>query len=191
MPLPDVVENLVEEKDIKNMLVEGVTKLEDAGVDFIAIPCNTVNLYFQDMQNAVSIPIINLLQETVYQVNYLGLKKVGLLATESTIKGEIYGSLLKNVELLTLNKFEQKETTKIILRILAGKNNLNDAKRLKGYIKKLINLGAEKVILGCTELPLIINFDKNVLDTIEILKNSIIDRLMIKNYLSLESGRND
>jgi aspartate racemase len=64
-------------------LVEGVTRLENAGASFIAIPCNTVHYYFDYMQDAVSIPIIHMIRETVKEVSqhYPDLKKVGLLAT--------------------------------------------------------------------------------------------------------------
>ena len=74
LPLPDVVEKIDQSSKIKEMLVKGVQKLESWGVDFIAIPCNTVNFFLPEMRTAVSIPILSILEETAKEVNKLELK---------------------------------------------------------------------------------------------------------------------
>lgn len=176
LPIPDVVEHPNEENKVREMLVTAVKKLERFGADFIAIPCNTVTYYFSEMQNAVSIPIINIIKETTNEVLKSGIKKVGLLGTEMTIRSNIYSNVLKNIQILTLNKTEQKETTKIILNILAGRKLDKDREKLIQFIQKLKDLGAEKVILGCTELPLAIKSNPDVLDTLEILAKSTVER---------------
>jgi len=176
LPIPDVVEHPREENKVREMLINAVIKLERFGADFIAIPCNTVTYYFPEMQNAVSIPIINIIKETTNEVLKSGIKKVGLLGTEMTIKSNIYSNVLKNIQILTLNKTEQKETTKIILNILAGRKLDKDREKLTQFIQKLKDLGAEKVILGCTELPLAIKSNNDVLDTLEILAKSTVER---------------
>ena len=176
LPIPDVVENSNEQAEVKEMLVKGLRKLEKAGADFVAIPCNTVTYYIKEMQSAVSIPIINILQETANAIMKSGIRKVGLLGTETTIKSKIYDNVLKDFQILTLGKPEQIETTKIIMNILAGKKNLEDKKKLLDFVQKLKYMGAEKVILGCTELPLLIKENDEVFDTLEILAKSVIKR---------------
>ena len=128
------------------------------------------------MQSTVSIPIINLLQETANAVKKSGVKQVGLLGTETTIKSKIYDKVLDGLQILTLEKPEQTETTKIIMNILAGRKNPEDRKKLLGLIQKLRNNGAKKVILGCTELPLLIKANDDVFDTLETLAKSVIER---------------
>ncbi|MBI4163373.1 MAG: amino acid racemase, partial [Candidatus Aenigmarchaeota archaeon] len=86
LPIPDVVENLQNPNAIIEMIKENSKKLESAGMDFIAIPCNTVNLFYDMFSRSVSIPILNIIEETVKKVKSAGYKKVGLLATETTIK---------------------------------------------------------------------------------------------------------
>jgi|TARA_Y100000310_G_C20646740_1_gene797080 aspartate racemase len=176
LPIPDVVENADEQNLVKEMLIQGVSKLEKAGADFVAIPCNTVTYYIKEMQSTVSIPIINLLQETANAVKKSGVKQVGLLGTETTIKSKIYDKVLDGLQILTLEKPEQTETTKIIMNILAGRKNPEDRKKLLGLIQKLRNNGAKKVILGCTELPLLIKANDDVFDTLETLAKSVIER---------------
>ena len=101
LPIPDVVENANEQNIVKEMLIEGVKKLEKAGADFVAIPCNTVTYYIKEMQSAVSIPIINILQETTNAIIKSGIEKVGLLGTETTIKNRIYDDVLRNFQIFT------------------------------------------------------------------------------------------
>lgn len=176
LPIPDVVENANEQNTVKEMLIQGVRKLEKAGVDFVAIPCNTVTYYIKEMQNTVSIPIINILQETANAVKKSGIKQVGLLGTETTITSKIYDNVLDEIQILTLEKPEQIETTKVIMNILAGRKNQKDKEKLLEFIQKLRNKGAKKVILGCTELPLLIRSNDDVFDTLEILAKSVIER---------------
>ncbi len=176
LPIPDVVENANEQNRVKQMLIDGVKKFEKAGADFVAIPCNTVTYYIKDMQNSVSIPIINILQETANAVRKDGIKQVGLLGTETTIKSKIYDNVLKDFQILTLEKPEQIETTRIIMNILAGRKNLEDREKLFEFVQKLKDKGAKKVILGCTELPLLIKANDDVFDTLEILAKSVIER---------------
>ena len=176
LPIPDVVENANEQNTVKEMLIQGVKKLEKAGADFVAIPCNTVTYYIKEMQSAVSIPIINILQETANEVNNSGIKQVGLLGTETTIKSTIYDNVLDEIQILTLEKPEQIETTKIIMNILAGRKNSEDREKLLEFVQRLRNIGAEKVILGCTELPLLIRANDDVFDTLDILAKSVIER---------------
>jgi len=174
LPIPDVVENPEKENKIKEMLIDSVKRLERAGADFIVIPCNTVTYYLSEMQKAVSIPILNIIQQTANEVKRRDFKKVGLLGTEMTIRSNIYRKVIKDIELITLNEFEQKETTRVILNILAGKKNLEDRELLSKFIEKLQRLGAEKVILGCTDLPLIIKNNNEVLDTLQILAEATV-----------------
>lgn len=174
LPLPDVVENPYQDKKIKEFLIRGVKKLESNGVDFIAIPCNTVNYYLPEMRNAVSIPVISILEETAKEVRTLNLSKVGLLATEMTINKNIYGSVLNDIKVVNPTKKQQKKITSIILNVLSGKKNKEDRLILKTIIEELKSNGAEKIILGCTELPLLIKKRKDTLDTLEILARAVV-----------------
>lgn len=180
LPIPDVVEKNKEGDEVKDMLISGVKRLENAGARFIAIPCNTVTYYISDMQKAAPIPIINILQEAANTALKEGLRKVGLLGTEMTIKNKIYDDILDKIEILKLNEKEQKETTKVIINILSGKKTEEDKVLLERFINKLRYNGAEKVILGCTELPLIIKNNEYVIDTLQILAEESVRRSVNK-----------
>jgi aspartate racemase len=176
LPLPDVVEKIDQSSKIKEMLVKGVQKLESWGVDFIAIPCNTVNFFLPEMRTAVSIPILSILEETAKEVNKLELKKVAVLGTEMTISSGIYQKVLPDISLIVPKLEQQQEITEIILNVLAGKKIKSDLQKLKSIIKELKINGAEKVILGCTELPLLIKESEDTINTIDILAKEIVKK---------------
>jgi len=182
LPIPDVVENTNEQNNVKDILIEGIKKLETAGAEFVAIPCNTVSYYIKEIQPKVSIPIINILKETVNGVVNSGIKRIGLLGTETTIKSKIYDNLLKEFQIFKLEGKGQIETTKIIMNILSGKKTSKDKKKLLKFIQDLKEKGAEKIILGCTELPLLIKKNEDTFDTLDILaKSTVKNSLKEKN----------
>ena len=81
---------IVDEDSVKNQLIDGVKKLELAGAAFIIIACNTVHAFYDQMQLAVKIPILNIIEETKKKVLEAGFKKVGLFSSESTNKLGLY-----------------------------------------------------------------------------------------------------
>jgi len=173
VPIPDVVENSNQQEKVKEMLINAAIKLEKIGSDFIAIPCNTVTYYLTEIQRNINIPIINILQETIKFIKIRKFEKIGLLATETTIKSNIYSDFMN--DLLTLSLDKQKQTTKIIMNVLEGKKTNNDKNKLREFIKELKSNGAEKIILGCTELPILIKNNDDCIDTLDILANSVFN----------------
>lgn len=174
LPLPDIVEKVASREEIIKKLTEGLRKLEKAGADFVAIPCNTVISFLSEIKCCVSIPIVNIVEETLLEIEKTKLKKVGLLATELTTKSGLYLNPFPEIEVLVLPDENLKEITQIIIRVLSGKKNAEDIILLQSFIKDLQDKGAEKVILGCTELPLLIPEGKDTLNTINILARSIV-----------------
>jgi aspartate racemase len=132
-----------------------------------------------DFRNEVSVPIINLLRETVSEVQRLKLKRIGLLATEMSIRKKIYDKILGGIKMITPNLKQQKAVTQIILRVMAGEKRNSDKKMLQEIILYLRRKGAEKIILGCTELPLLVKNNKDTLSTIEILAKAVVTKSIV------------
>lgn len=165
LPIPDVVDR--EEEGVKEMLIDAVKRMQDACAKFIVIPCNTVSLFIADMKKEVRIPILNIVEETLKEVK----GRVGLIATEMTIRNKLYGEVITCDEVVT----------DIILNIMAGKKTGEDRDKLLRMIEKLKGLGAEKVILGCTELPLLLT-DDDCIDTIDVLARAVVRESVGKIY---------
>ncbi|HLC52282.1 MAG TPA: amino acid racemase [Candidatus Nanoarchaeia archaeon] len=187
LPLPDVVENSSVRNIVKDRLIYGVRKLEKIGADFIVVPCNTVETYFNDLRNSVDVPVISIVNEIFKSFGNL---KLGLIATEKTIEQGIYSKRFYDV--IIPNKEDQKITTRIIMNILSGKFFDKDRERLVKIVNKMKKSGAAKVILGCTDLPLLLT-SKNTIDTIKVLAEAAVRETqnLINNKTITESEQYD
>jgi len=158
----------------QSQLTAGVKKLEQGGSDFVVIPCNTVHYFYDAIQSAVNIPVLSLIEETVNEVARGRYGCVGVLCTKSTSKWGLYSKELdkRGIGVVAVNAQQQKEITQIIHRVIGGIQGVGDRRILQGIIQDLSKRGAEGVVLGCTELPLVISQEEasvRIFDTIRIL----------------------
>ena len=172
LPSPDVAEK---ENDILKLLIDSLRKLQKMGSEIIAVPCNTVTCI---IDKNVNIPgFVSIVKETVRKVKECEYKKVGLLCTKLTLKTGVYQSLLRNegIDFVLPTKSEREEITNIILNILAGKKLPTDKLILEKIAIRMIKEGADAIVLGCTELPLLFkNSSIRTIDTIQILAEAIV-----------------
>ena len=141
-----------EESPLPSLITEA-KRLTAAGADVIAIPCNTSHLFYDDIVRESGADIINMPRETAGFCRHLGLKKVGVLATEGTVRAGIYKAALEGVDIeyMTCSVVDQQFITDTIYKcIKQGKEP--DYKRFLEIARGLIDAGCEAVILGCTEL---------------------------------------
>ena len=181
LPLTNKVEKDVAVKaqnmnSILPFLLDGVRQMEMAQVDFIVIPCNTVHVFIQGLRASTTIPILSIIEETVDRIKINNFKKVGLLATKETIKNNLFvESKKQEFEIVVPIGSQQNKISEIIGRILENKIEIKDKVTLMKIIEKLKSRGAEAVILGCTDLPLLINTKDSslpLLNTLDILASS-------------------
>ena len=163
------------------MLKERVTQINQHEPLCIAIACNTAHILLNNLQKVSNAPFISMIDETVKVVNSDALKSVGLLGTPSTIKSNIYQDAFKkiNITTITVNGKSMDKQEKIIRNVIAGKINHKDQLTLKQMSDELVDKGAQAIILGCTELPLVFpnNYKKKVYNSSEILSE-----VMLKKY---------
>lgn len=139
-----------------------IHNLEKAGADIIVMPCNTVHHYYEELQRSANIPIVNMISETaayIYRA-FPNIKKVGLLATTGTIKVGIYSEALKEIEIIIPDEEEQEKVMNAIYGergIKAGYTQGNPRKEVLEVAEVLVKEGAEVIILGCTEISLVLN----------------------------------
>ena len=174
LPAEDMLNNLEQRKPtITKQLTEAVRVLENAGADFIAVPCNTATIFMDKVRAKVSIPIIDLLDITAQSIVADGYKKVGILASTSTIKSSLYEKTLAQYGVSTLSPDDanQPQVNDCIINILAGRKELKDKTLLEKLAVDLTGQGAEAVVLGCTELPLLIQAipEVRLVNTISVL----------------------
>jgi len=145
-------------------LVQSAKILEKAGADFITIPCVTAHYYYESLQRRIKIPILNIMMETVKHVQnrFQGIQKIGLIATTGTIQTDLFQKAfgLTGIELILPNSEIQK---KWVMKAIYGKlgiKAIGSSESSKNLIlqasHRLIQQGAQAIIAGCTEVPLVL-----------------------------------
>lgn len=159
LPIPEIVETIENEKLIFKMLSKAAKILEKDGCEFIVIACNSIQFLLNQLRNTVKIPVLGIAATIAKYVQSKDYKRVGILATETTLKKGVYDKNLRNlgITLIKPNKADQKLITQAIMNQLAGKTTTKDKNSLIRIINNLVSKGAETILLACTELPLIIN----------------------------------
>ena len=140
-------------------LLRGCKLLEKNKCKFIVIPCNTAHYWFDDLQNKINIPIINMPKEVFKFTKKKCRKnsKVGLLATEGTLKTGVYKKFFeKDYQLIEPSQKIQKLSVNKAIKLVKMGNVKAAAKAIKPAIDSLIKMKCKKIILGCTELPIAI-----------------------------------
>jgi len=177
------------ETEVKRALVDSVKLLEKAGVDFIAIPCNSAHHFLPVMRKAVHVPILSIVDETAEKIKKRRIKKVLLLATEFTANHQIYDKSLANREITLIKPrpMQQHIINEITIRIESGRCNRADKNKIINIIDELREkTGIQGVIGGCTEIPLLIkskDISLPLLDTIDILATSCYELICGKRDL--------
>ena len=157
--IPDRPENLNKYNKVLKSLLDGCKFLEKNKCKFIVIPCNTAHYWFDDLQKKTKIPIISMPRE-VYLHSIKKCKKnskIGLLATEGTIKTRVYNKFFdKKFKLINPSKLIQSKNVNNAIR-LVKMGKIKEAERaIKPAVNYLIKIKCKKIILGCTELPIAI-----------------------------------
>jgi len=159
IPIPDVVENLENEKITLTKLAETALKLQNAKCDFIIIACNTVQYLLDNIKKSINVPIISIAKINAVYLNKKGYKKVGILATKGTLDKKVYDNDLNTtgIELIKPKDKDQKKVTKVIMTQLAGKTTKGETNMIVQVVNNLKNQGAEAILIACTDLPMVIN----------------------------------
>jgi aspartate racemase len=134
-------------------------KLEAAGADFILIATNTMHLVFSEVQASVSVPMLNLLDTVGEAILARGLKTVGLLGTQFTMEKTFYPDALarKGISVLVPEADDREYVNHVIYgELVAGQVRDESRAGFVVVMDRLATRGAEGIILGCTEIPLLV-----------------------------------
>ena len=148
------------------ILGEAANNLEKAGADFIVICTNTMHKVVNQIKEKISIPILHIAEMTAEKILEKGLKNIALLGTKYTMEQDFYKSKLieKGINVIIPDKNDIEIINKVIYEELClGIINSNSKKKFLEIVDKLRSKGAEGIILGCTEIGLLIkNEDTDV-----------------------------
>lgn len=147
-------------EQLTQIMVEAAVSLERAGADFLVICTNTMHLMAPEVQAAVDIPLLHIADAVGEAITQQSLKKVGLLGTKYTMEKGFYKEHLAknyNIEVITPDEADRERIHSIIYNELVLGKFLNESREVyQQVVAHLQSSGAEGVILGCTEIPLLI-----------------------------------
>lgn len=148
--------------------------LETAGADFITICTNTMHKVVPDIQKYINIPIIHIAEATYNRIKEAGIKNIGLLGTKYTMKEDFYKNILidKGLNVIIPEDDEVEFINNVIFNELCkGDIKAESKRKFLEIVDRLKLKGAEGVILGCTEIVMLISqkdIDIKVFDTTQI-----------------------
>jgi len=166
--------------------------LEKAGADFLVMVCNTAHAFQTDIENAVDIPFVSIIDEVVLKLKQQHPQntKVGLMATSGCIDAQLYQTKLAKFgfQSIVWDPLDQTEFMETVSQIKAGDtgDEIGSAMNLLAY--KLIESGADVLIAGCTEVPLVLKPESLSIPVIEstaILVKSVIDLSLGNRQLAI------
>ena len=147
-------------RESAKIMIDAAKRLERGGADFVVLCTNTMHKTADEIQDNIKIPLLHIIDATAEKIKDKGLKKVGLLGTKFTMEEDFYkGRLIKKygLDVLTPNEKDMEIVNDVIYHELCfGKINQSSKSQFIKIINKLVDNGAEAVILGCTEIPLLI-----------------------------------
>lgn len=147
--------------ELTDIMLNCAEKLKNGGADFIIICTNTMHKMASDIENKVGIKVLHIAEVTGEKIIQKGMKKVGLLGTKFTMEQDFYKKVLEekfNLDVVIPDKCEREIINDIIFNELCkGIINEDSKEKYKKIINNLVLKGAEGVVLGCTEIPLLIN----------------------------------
>jgi len=141
------------------LLLNAANKLIGAGADFILLCANTTHMFADRLEKEISVPMIHIGTATAKEIKRSGISKVGLLGTKMTMELDFFKSKLseENIEVIIPNSSDREFVNNSILdELIKDIFTEETRKKYKLIIKELQSRGAEGVILGCTEIPLLI-----------------------------------
>ena len=145
------------------LLRKGVRTLAQAGADFIVVPCISAHAFLPDIRRASPVPILSLLDEALAGAKKKNrrLKRAGLLASTGTVRSGLFAKTFAKagIEIITPTKKEQAKVMEAVFGkrgVKAGFTKGRPRKLVLDIARRLIKRGAEVVIAGCTEIPLVL-----------------------------------
>jgi aspartate racemase len=160
------------------VMISDIHRLTSIGAEIIAIPCNTAHSFYAEMQQASSVPILNMIEETVKRASEEGVKRLGILATTGTVTAGVYQDACEKAGIVpVIPDGPTQEKVMSIIYDYVKANKPADRKLWNEIEFHMIGQQCDQVILGCTELSIVreeLNLQDLYLDSLLVLAEESI-----------------
>jgi len=149
--------------DVTPKLAEMAMRLERAGADFLVLVCNTAHVFLSGVREETSIPFISIIEESISEVDRVapGARTIGVMATHGCLDTGIYQDAIvrSGREAVIPDESGRAELMRLINAIKAGDKSADIAAGMEAIAQSLVNDGADVIIGGCTEIPIVFEGD--------------------------------
>ncbi|PJE63551.1 hypothetical protein COU89_02735 [Candidatus Roizmanbacteria bacterium CG10_big_fil_rev_8_21_14_0_10_45_7] len=163
-------------------LIRSAKHLEEAGVDIIVFPCNTLHVLFNKIQNSINTPLLNIISESINVIKANQIKQIAVLGTSLTLRSNLHRNLLDNhnIKAIVPPKIEQRELDQIIHKLVTQTNSNQTEKSFQKLLERLSPQCFGNFLLACTDLQLIKlgNHHFTIFDSMEILARATVNKLL-------------
>jgi len=176
IPAPELIYENVHEKSL-GPYIKGLKDLEKIGADFIVMICNTIYLFYERLQREIRVPILNLRKEVKKYLLKKNIKSIIVLGSPKVMKEGLYK--FDEIKYVILSNEEIKKLSKAIFNFNRGFAKLKQRRIITKIAKKYLNQGVESIILGCTEIAVMLKDDDvPKINPMDILAEAIIKELI-------------
>lgn len=148
-------------REVASSLVDMARGLEKGGADFLMMVCNTAHAFQEDIRKAIDIPFISLIDEVISELEnrHPQVNRVGVMAAEGCLAAELYQQALAQSgrEFVTWSPSELNQFMSLLYQIKAGTPLADIKPPMTLLVTSLLDRGAEVLIAGCTEIPLVLS----------------------------------
>ena len=180
VPVPDFISDEKAIPAAREMLIDAAKGLVNSGCEVLCIGSNTVHILLEDIKHTVNVPFLSMVDLVAAECQHRGYGKVALLGTPVLVRSGLYDDALgaHDIELIKPNN-QQESTCDEVIRSIIGGKSIDPFK--EDYVRVLYDMldsGSEAIILGCTELPMVLNYEalgKRIISSDELLAKGIVD----------------
>ena len=171
--------------ELTNRMKDAAIRLQRGGADFVLLCTNTMHLMADAVADAIDIPLLHIADPTAEKIKAAGFQKVGLLGTAFTMEQDFYKGRLERVfglDVLVPDADDRRVVHEVIYReLVAGEIRSESRIVYREVIARLVAAGAEAIILGCTEIMLLVSAEDSAVplfDTTTIHAIAAVDRAL-------------
>ena len=153
---------------------DGLRELNEFRVDMIVMVCNTIHLFYNELQKITGVPILDLKSEVRRKIENGKFRKLAIMGTPRTIKSSLYR--FKDIKYVPLSDKEIRQISAAIFSYNRGENKAKQRQIVEQIARRCLSRGAEAIILACTETAMMLEkADIPKIDTIEVLVRSVVE----------------
>jgi len=169
-------------KGVADLMLSSAQKLKKCGADFLICPDNTIHRAFDRVAKKSPLPWLHIVEEVANEAERRGFRRLGILGTKFTMEGPVYPEVLKKrgMEFRVPSPLDRGQINRIIFdELVNGVFRAESFEVFRAVIERLKSEGCDAVVLGCTEIPLLVKADRSplpALDSTRILARAALVR---------------